>query len=37
LIFGSLDKVEGVRRHYLRGDHPADRSPLFSNRGLLRS
>ena len=37
LIFGAREKVEGVRSHFRRGDHPADRSPLFSNRGLLRS
>jgi fructose-1,6-bisphosphatase I len=37
LIFGAREKVEGVRSHFRRGDYPADRSPLFSNRGLLRS
>ncbi len=36
-IFGSTDKVERVKRYFLEGDHTAERSPLFSRRGLLRS
>jgi fructose-1,6-bisphosphatase I len=36
LVFGSTDKVERVKRYFLRGDHNAERSPLFGRRGLLR-
>ncbi len=37
LIFGSIDKVERVKRYFLHGDHSAERSPLFGKRGLLRN
>jgi fructose-1,6-bisphosphatase I len=36
LIFGSADKVARVRRYFAESEHPADRSPLFGRRGLLR-
>ena len=36
LVFGSIDKVERVRRYHLETEFSADRSPLFGRRGLLR-
>lgn len=36
LVFGSTDKVQRVKRYFVDGDHSAERSPLFGQRGLLR-
>ncbi len=36
-IFGSIDKVERVRRYHLETSSGADQSPLFGRRGLLRA
>ena len=35
-IFGSGDKVEGVKSYFAEGAFPATRAPLFNQRGLLR-
>jgi len=35
-VFGSLDKVNVIRRYHLEGPSSADHSPLFGRRGLLR-
>jgi fructose-1,6-bisphosphatase I len=37
LVFGSLDKVERVRRYHLEEEISADRMPLFGKSGLLRN
>jgi fructose-1,6-bisphosphatase I len=37
LIFGSTDKVEGVRDYFLDGHRSAARAPLFGRRGLWRA
>ena len=36
-VFGSMDKVERVRRYHLDPPTNADHSPLFGTRGLLRA
>jgi fructose-1,6-bisphosphatase I len=35
-VFGSLDKVERIRRYHLETRESSDNSPLFGQRGLLR-
>ncbi|PLX35786.1 MAG: class 1 fructose-bisphosphatase [Hyphomicrobiales bacterium] len=37
LVFGSVDKVDLVTRYHKEPHAIAERSPLFGNRGLLRS
>ncbi|MBV1704129.1 MAG: class 1 fructose-bisphosphatase, partial [Hyphomicrobiales bacterium] len=36
-VFGSIEKVERVRRYHLDDERPESESPLFGRRGLLRA
>lgn len=36
-VFGSIDKVERIRRYHLEPQGSAELSPLFGTRGLLRA